>query len=70
MVSVEKKYLNKEKKKFLNIGKQKPFRVFSDQIDWIKKDNFLLFAKKILFRLKKELIIIILLILTAILFLF
>ena len=58
------------KKKFLNIGKQKPFRVFSDQIDWIKKDSFLLFAKKILFKFKKELIIIILLILTAILFLF
>ena len=58
------------KKKFLNIGKQKTFRVFSDQIDWIKKDNFLIFTKKILFRFKKELIIIILLILTAILFLF
>ena len=54
------------KEKFLNIGKQKSFKVFSDQIDWIKKDNFFITVKEILFKFKKELIIVILLMLCSI----
>ena len=69
------KYTRKEifeqrKEKFLNIGKQKTFKVFSHQNAWIKKDNFFAFIKEILFKFKKELIIVILLIFLAILFLF
>ena len=68
------KYTRKEifeqrKEKFLNIGKQKAFKVFSHQNAWIKKDNFFAFIKEILFKFKKELIIVILLIFSAILFL-
>ena len=62
--------LEQRKEKFLNIGRQKSLRIFANQIDWIKKDNLSASAKKILFRFKKELIIIILLIFSAILFLF
>ena len=57
------------KEKFLNIGKQKSFKVFSDQIDWIKKDNFFITVKEILFKFKKELIIAILLMFVLFLFL-
>ena len=57
------------KEKFLNIGKQKSFKVFSDQIDWIKKDNFFITVKEILFKFKKELIIVILLMFVVFLFL-
>ena len=68
------KYTRKEifeqrKEKFLNIGKQKTFKVFSHQNVWIKKDNYFAFIKEILFKFKKELIIVILLIFSAILFL-
>ena len=69
-----KKYTREEifeqrKEKFLNIGKQKSFKVFSDQIDWIKKDNFFITVKEILFKFKKELIIVILLMFVVFLFL-
>tara|TARA_Y100000590_G_scaffold400270_1_gene484215 strand:- start:4670 stop:5767 length:1098 start_codon:yes stop_codon:yes gene_type:complete len=62
-----KKYTGDEiyeqrKQKFLNIGKQKTLRVFSDEISWIKKDNFFSNIKDILFKFKKELAIIIILI--------
>ena len=57
------------KEKFLNIGKQKSFKAFSDQIDWIKKDNFFITVKEILFKFKKELIIVILLMFVLFLFL-
>ena len=57
------------KEKFLRIGKQETFTVFSRETPWIKKSNFFPFIKKILFKFKKELIIIALLIFTAILFL-
>ena len=56
------------KEKFLNIGKQKTFKVFSYKNAWIKKNNFFVFTKEILFKFKKELIIAILLIFSAILF--
>ena len=62
------KILEQRKEKFLNIGKQKSFKVFSDQIDWIRKDNFFITFKKILFKFKRESIIIILLIFVLILF--
>jgi len=58
------------KEKFLNIGKQKSLRIFSNKIGWIRKDNFSASAKKFLFKFRKELIIIIFLIFLAILFLF
>jgi len=46
------------KEKFLNIGKQKTFKVFSDQISWTAKENFFLNIKKNFFTYKKTLIII------------
>jgi len=55
--------------KFLSIGKQKTFTVFSRGAPWIEESNFFVFSKKILFKFKKELIIIALLIFTATLFL-
>tara|TARA_B100001123_G_C15265749_1_gene1008355 strand:- start:1487 stop:1936 length:450 start_codon:yes stop_codon:yes gene_type:complete len=58
------------KEKFLNIGKQKTLRIFSNKIDWIKKDNFLVSSKNYLLKFKRELIIIISLFFLAILFLF
>ena len=45
------------KEKFLNIGKQKSFRVFSTDIDWINKSNFFGSAREIFVKFKKELII-------------
>ena len=58
------------KEKFLSIGKQKSFKVFSDQIDWIKKDDFFITVKEILFKFKKELIMAIILIFAVLLYLF
>jgi len=57
-----KKYSREEiceqrKEKFLNIGKQKTFTVFSKEAAWIRKSNFFEFIKKNLFKFKKELII-------------
>ena len=49
--------LQQRKEKFLNIGKQKSLKIFSNQASWIKKDNFIILARKILNRFKKELII-------------
>ena len=45
------------KKKFLNIGKQKPFRVFSTDSNWVNKINFLGSVREIFVKFKKELII-------------
>ena len=69
-----KKYTGEEifeqrKEKFLNIGKEKAFRVFSRETDWIKKSNFYTPITKILFKFKKELIITILLISVVLIFL-
>ena len=58
----------KRKEKFLNIGKQKAFTVFSTSTKWIRKDNFLVFFKKNLFKFKKELLIVSLLIFLSALF--
>ena len=70
-----KKYTGEEifeqrKEKFINIGKQKFFKVFSSKTNWIKKDNLFEFSKEILSKFKKELIIVILLIVTVFLYLF
>jgi len=48
---------NQRKDKFLKIGKHKSFTVFSDREGWIKKENFLIFAKNALSKFKKEIII-------------
>ena len=68
-----KKYTREEifeqrKEKFLSIGKRKAFTIFSKESDWIAKDNFFVFVKEILFKFKKELIIVVLLILVGIVF--
>ena len=55
------------KEKFLSIGKQKPFTVFSAKTNWVKRSNILENSKEILFKFKKELIIVFAVILTAIL---
>ena len=57
------------KEKFLNIGKQKSFKVFSSESGWITKNNFFTNVKVFLFRFKKELIIFAVLLIAAILFL-
>jgi len=49
--------LAQRKKKFLNIGKEKTFTVFSQANKWVEKNNFFTVAKEFLFRFKKELII-------------
>ena len=56
------------KEKFLNIGKQKSFKVFSYEADWIKKENIFGNIKDILSKFKKELIIVSLLIFAAFLY--
>jgi len=69
-----KKYTRDEifeqrKEKFLSIGGQKAFTIFSKNRDWIVKDNFFVFVKEISFKFKKELLIGVLLILVGIMFL-
>jgi acetyl-CoA carboxylase carboxyl transferase subunit alpha len=58
------------KEKFLNIGKQKTLKSFTDKTYWIKEDNILDFFNKKLFKYKKILIIVLLLILAGLLYLF
>ena len=62
--------LKKRKEKFLNIGKQKSFTVFSGQARWIKKSNFITFVKEFLLRFNREFIILILLAFIMLYFLF
>ena len=54
------------KNKFLSIGKQKPFSVFSTDVNWIKKENFYTLIKNFLFNYKKGLMVILLLAVLAI----
>ena len=56
---------NQRKEKFLGIGKQKTFKVFSENSYWIKKDNILGFLKKSFLKYKKSLTIGLLLIFTV-----
>ena len=58
------------KEKFLNIGKQKSYKSFVDKTHWIQKDNILDFFNKKLFKYKKILIILLVLILVGFLYLF
>ena len=61
--------LEQRKEKFLNIGQQRTFTIFSKKRDWITKDDFFVSVKEILFKRKKELIIGVFIILTGIVFL-
>ena len=70
-----KKYTGKEiyeqrKKKFLNIGKQKPFTVFSSDAKWIGKKNLLITARQIIYKFKKEIFVTVLILLLIALVLF
>jgi len=62
--------VEQRKKKFLNIGKQKSFTVFSQANKWVEKNNFLINTKEFLFKFKKELIIAIFSIILLALFIF
>ena len=62
--------MEQRKKKFLDIGKETTFSVFSKGTSLIGKDNFFDLVKEIIFKFKKELIIVALLMLVAFLFLF
>ena len=61
--------LEQRKEKFLNIGQQRTFTIFSKKRDWMVKDDFFVSVKEILFKYKKELIIGVLIILVGIVFL-
>ena len=61
--------LEQRKEKFLNIGQQKAFTIFSKKRDWKIKDNFIVSVKEILFKYKKEVIISVFIILMGIVFL-
>ena len=61
--------VEQRKNKFLKVGKQKSFNVFSKDINWIKSDNFFTSAKEALFKFRKELIIVFILVLVSTLFL-
>ena len=58
------------REKFLNIGKQKSFKTFTDKAYWVKKGNILDFFKKNLIKYKKTLLIAFILILAGLLYLF
>jgi len=58
------------REKFLNIGKQKSFKTFTDKAYWIKKGNILDFFGKNLIKYKKTLLIAFILILAGLLYLF
>ena len=62
--------LEKRKEKFLRIGKQKSFKVFSDRSYWDKKYSIFDFIKGNLFKYKKSLIVFIALIFIGFLYLF
>ena len=62
--------LDQRKEKFLNIGKQTTFQIFSTKTNWIKKDNIFRSIKEVLLKFKKELAIITLLTIIIVIFLF
>ena len=61
--------IEQRKKKFLSIGKQKPFIAFSKETKWIDKGNFFGLVKESFAKYKIHVIIFFLAILTAVLFL-
>ena len=62
--------LEQRREKFLNIGKQRSFRVFSGEKNWIVKHNFFKTVLGVFFKFKKEIGILIFLIVITMLFLF
>ena len=64
-----KEIFEERKEKFLNIGKQKGFTMFSGDHDWIVKENIFGSTKEILLKYKKTFIIGVLIILSGIIFL-
>jgi len=62
--------VEQRKEKFLNIGKQRSFITFSKENKWIPKSSFFITIKENLFKFKKKITIISLLILVAIIFVF
>ncbi len=62
--------LEQRKEKFLNIGKQRSFRVFSGETKWIEKNNLFKVVRDIFFKFKKEIGIFIFLTVITMLFLF
>ena len=66
-----KEEIHKQRKeKFLSIGKQKTFTLFSGESHWVSKNNIRETFREIFFRFKKEIIIVGLLIFFGFLFLF
>ena len=61
---------NQRKEKFLNIGKNNAFSMFSQKQDWKVKENLFIFLKKIIVSFKKEIIAAIILILLFLIFYF
>jgi len=57
------------KQKFLNTGKQKSYKLFSDKEEWIKSNNFVM-LKDFSKRFKRELIILIILVFAGLIFYF
>ena len=62
--------VEQREEKFLNIGKQRSFITFSKENKWITKNSFFITIKENLFKFKKQITIISLLILAAIIFIF
>ena len=60
---------NQRKEKFLEIGKQKSFAVFSGNNGWIKKENLITLPREFVNKFKKELIIVSILLFLGIVFL-
>ena len=52
---------HERKEKFLNIGKQKTFKIFSGETTWSKKDNFFASFKKIFLNYKNKILVLIIL---------
>ena len=52
---------HERKEKFLNIGKQKTFKIFSGETTWSKKDNFFASFKKIFLNYKNKILVVIIL---------
>ena len=61
--------LEHRKNKFLEVGKQKTFQVFSKDAVWTTKENFLISIKSFLMKFKRELFIILFLVFVMALFL-
>ena len=65
----KKEILDQRKEKFLSIGKQKTFTVFSKENEWIKNNNLFSSLKEIVINFKKEIVILLLIVLVVALFL-